>query len=90
METMAFFDCDELRLVLSLPEKAEFAQASSVVYFQVADIQQSYEQLLAQHVAFNGAPHCVAKMGELETWMAFFKDTEGNTHALMSEVATGE
>jgi methylmalonyl-CoA/ethylmalonyl-CoA epimerase len=28
----------------------------------------------------------VAKMGQTETWMVFFKDTEDNTHALMSEV----
>jgi len=28
----------------------------------------------------------VAKVGQIETWMTFFKDTEGNTHALMSEV----
>ncbi|HWL22222.1 MAG TPA: VOC family protein, partial [Ureibacillus sp.] len=28
----------------------------------------------------------VAKVGQIETWMAFFKDTEENIHALMSEV----
>jgi len=26
------------------------------------------------------------KMGQTETWMTFFKDTEDNIHALMSEV----
>ncbi|MBP1081945.1 hypothetical protein JOC74_002438 [Bacillus capparidis] len=31
-------------------------------------------------------PLFVAKIGQIETWMAFFKDTEDNTLALMSEV----
>jgi len=31
-------------------------------------------------------PHLVAKMPDHELWMAFFKDTEGNFFALMSEV----
>ncbi|MGG1572838.1 hypothetical protein [Fictibacillus sp. NRS-1165] len=30
-------------------------------------------------------PHLIAKMDKTETWMAFFTDTEGNTHPLMSE-----
>jgi hypothetical protein len=35
---------------------------------------------------FIDEPHIVAKMGQIETWMAFFKDGEDNTHAIMSEV----
>lgn len=41
-DTMAFFDCDGLRLMLSLPEKEQFAHASSVLYFDVTDIDLSY------------------------------------------------
>ncbi|MBN3553663.1 VOC family protein [Fictibacillus nanhaiensis] len=85
---MAFFDCDGLRIMLSLPEKEEFASASSVIYFQVGDIAESYKELKQKEVAFLDAPHIVAKMENTETWMVFFKDTEGNTHALMSEVVT--
>lgn len=84
-DTMAFFECDGLRLLLSLPEKEEFAHASSVIYFQVAEIKEKHEALLDSGVTFLDEPHVVAKMGNTETWMAFFKDTEGNTHALMSE-----
>ncbi|MGM0843393.1 MAG: VOC family protein [Bacillota bacterium] len=85
-DSMAFLQCGGLRLMLALPEKEEFAQASSVIYFDVHDINASYENLKENGVPFTDEPHVVAKMGQTETWMAFFKDTEGNTHALMSEV----
>jgi methylmalonyl-CoA/ethylmalonyl-CoA epimerase len=85
-DCMAFFDCNELRLLLSLPEKEEFAYSSSVIYFQVENIKDAYENLLGKEVTFIDEPHVVAKMGQSETWMTFFKDTEGNTHALISEV----
>ncbi|HDX9589779.1 TPA: VOC family protein [Bacillus pseudomycoides] len=85
-DTMAFLECNGLRLFLSLPEKEEFAQSSSVIYFQVEKIKETYEDLLSKEIVFIDEPHIVAKMGQLETWMTFFKDTEGNTHALMSEV----
>lgn len=85
-DSMAFFECNGLRLLLSLPEKDEFAYSSSVVYFQVENIKKTYETLVRNEVTFIDEPHIVAKVGQIETWMTFFKDTEGNTHALMSEV----
>ena len=85
-DNMAFFECNGQRLLLSLPEKDEFANSSSVIYFQVDDIKKSVEQLIEKGVSFLDQPHIIAKMGNTETWMTFFKDTEGNTHALMSEV----
>ncbi|WP_409252372.1 VOC family protein [Bacillus sp. SCS-153A] len=85
-DTMAFFESDGLRLMLTIPEKEEFAQASSVIYFEVKDIKASYEELQENGVTFIDEPHIAAKMGQTETWMTFFTDTEGNTHALMSEV----
>jgi len=85
-DTMAFFDCDGNRLMLSLPEKEQFTNASSVLYFQVDDITQSYSQMKEKGVSFIDKPHVVAKMNSTETWMVFFNDTEGNTHALTNEV----
>ena len=85
-ENMAFFECNGQRLLLSLPEKDEFANSSSVIYFQVEEIKKSVERLIEKGVSFIDQPHVVAKMGNTETWMVFFNDTEGNTHALMCEV----
>jgi methylmalonyl-CoA/ethylmalonyl-CoA epimerase len=86
-DSMAFFECNGMRLMLSLPEKEEFAYASSVIYFQVDHIKSTYDELVKNDVTFIDEPHVVAKMENSETWMVFFKDTEGNTHALMSEVS---
>ncbi|MGN7479532.1 VOC family protein [Solibacillus silvestris] len=86
-ENMAFFDCNGQRLLLSLPEKDEFANSSSVIYFQVEDINRSFEKMVEKGVSFIDQPHVVAKMGNTETWMTLFKDTQGNTHALMCEVS---
>ncbi|GAA0488847.1 hypothetical protein GCM10008986_13330 [Salinibacillus aidingensis] len=85
-DSMAFFECNGLRLMLTLPEKEEFAHSSSVIYFQVNNIKDTYERLVGKEVTFIDEPHVVTKMGQTETWMVFFKDTEDNTHALMSEV----
>jgi methylmalonyl-CoA/ethylmalonyl-CoA epimerase len=85
-DTMAFFESNGLRLMLTLPEKEEFNHPSSTMYFQVENIQETYENLVGKGVTFIDEPHVVTKMGQTETWMVFFKDTEGNTHALMSEV----
>jgi catechol 2,3-dioxygenase-like lactoylglutathione lyase family enzyme len=85
-DNLAFFDCDGVRLLLSLPETEEFANASSVLYFQVENIHASYEKLKAKDVRFIDEPHIVGKMGQTEIWMAFYKDSEENTHAFMSEV----
>ncbi|MEK4441485.1 MULTISPECIES: VOC family protein [Niallia] len=85
-DTMAFFDCNGTRILLSLPEKEEFAHPSSVLYFQVENIKETYEKFTNEGISFVDEPHIVAKMSGMETWMTFFKDTEGNTHAFISEV----
>jgi len=86
-DRMAFYDLNGLRIMLSLPEKEEFAHTSSVLYYQVEDIQDAYKELSAKGAVFAGEPHLVTKMNDTETWMAFFTDSEGNTMALVSEVA---
>jgi predicted enzyme related to lactoylglutathione lyase len=82
---MSFFDCGGVRLMLSLPESAEYAH-TSVLYLEVADIHASHRALTERGVAFEGAPHRIADLGDRELWMAFFRDSEGNMLALMSEI----
>lgn len=82
---MAFFDCAGVRLMLSLPENAEYDHPGSVLYFRVDDIAQAHAALKERGVNFADEPHLVARMPDHELWMTFFKDTEGNTLALMSE-----
>ncbi len=83
---MAFFDCAGVRLMLARPEKPEFDHPSSILYFTVPDIVAAHRQMLASAVAFEAAPRMVAKMPTHDLWMAFFRDSEQNLLALMSEV----
>ncbi|TKD67707.1 VOC family protein [Pseudalkalibacillus hwajinpoensis] len=85
--TMAFFNCNDLRLLLSIPENKKFANASSTVYFEVDEIEATYTRLQKNGVMFTSKPHVVAKRDDTETWMAFFQDSEQNTHAITSEVS---
>ena len=39
---MAFFNCGGVRLMLSLPEGAEYDHAGSVLYFKVDDIEAAH------------------------------------------------
>ena len=82
---MSFFDCGGVRLMLSIAEKAEYDHPGSVLYFKVDDIDAAYRELSGRGVTFLGEPHLIARMPDHELWMAFFKDSEGNTLALMAE-----
>ena len=84
---LAFFDCDGVRLMLSKPEAKEFDHPSSVLYFRVADINAAYQTLRSRKVDFVDEPHIVARMTDHDLWMAFFRDPDDNTFALMCEVA---
>jgi predicted enzyme related to lactoylglutathione lyase len=84
---LSFFDCGGVRLMLDKPENPEFNHPSSVVYFQVGDIQAAFRRLKDTSVKFEDEPHIIARMSNHDLWMTFFRDTEGNVLALMSEVA---
>ena len=84
---MAFFDAGGVRLMLGVPEKPEFDHPSSILYFKVGDIQEAHRTLSGRGVAFEGVPHLIAKLETHDLWMAFFRDSEKNLLAVMSEVA---
>jgi len=83
---LAFFDCGGVRLMLSPPEKPEFDHPGSVLYYKVADITATFAALKGRDVDFIDEPHLIARMPDHDLWMVFFRDSEGNTLALMSEV----
>ncbi|RPI23510.1 MAG: VOC family protein [Acidobacteria bacterium] len=86
---LAFFDCQGIRLMLSVPESEEFDHPGSVLYFNVSNISEAYETLRSKGASFRAEPHLIAKLPDREVWMAFFDDSEGNLLALMSELKTG-
>jgi methylmalonyl-CoA/ethylmalonyl-CoA epimerase len=83
--TMAFFQCGAIRLMIGLAEESAVV-GGTILYFSVKEIGRVHEVLKSRGVEFVQPPHLVARMPEHELWMAFLKDTEGNTLGLMSEV----
>ena len=84
---MSFFDCARIRLMLGAAERADQPRHASVLYFRVDDIHSAADALRARQVRLEGEPHLVARLDRHDLWMAFFRDTEDNVMALMSEVA---
>lgn len=86
---LAFFDAGGVRLMLSPPEGAEHDHPASVIYYRAADIQAATTRLKQRGAECISEPHLIAKLPDHDLWMAFFRDTEGNTLALMSELRAG-
>lgn len=82
---LSFFDCDGVRLALSVSSDPMYDPPGSIVYYRVDDIEAAYAGLGSRAVEFLQEPHRVAELGDVEIWMAFFEDTEGNTLAITSE-----
>lgn len=80
---MTFFDCAGIRLLIGEPEDGTM-RPGSVLYFHVADIQEAHETLAGRGVEFIELPHLITRLPQGELWMAFFRDSEGNTLALQS------
>ncbi|HVW87595.1 MAG TPA: VOC family protein [Bryobacteraceae bacterium] len=82
---MAFFDCDGVRLMLTKAETPD-STYSSIIYYKTDDIHRASEDLRTRGVGFESPARMIAKMPDHELWMAFFRDSENNLVALMSEV----
>jgi methylmalonyl-CoA/ethylmalonyl-CoA epimerase len=83
---MAFFNCAGVRLMISQPEGAGPHQTGSILYFAVPDIAIAHGRLREAGVRFEAEPRKVAEMPTHDLWMTFFRDSEDNLAALMSEV----
>jgi len=84
--TLAFFDCDGIRLFLS--ETKDSSGPESIIYFNVTDIRSAHAELTRRGVEFLGAPHMIHRHADgMEEWLAAFKDNEGRALAIISQVA---
>lgn len=82
--TLAFFDCDGVRLFLS---EGDGGAQQSILYFKVSDIHATKAVLEARGIEFINAPHMIHRHEDgTEEWMAFLKDNEGRPLAIMARV----
>jgi methylmalonyl-CoA/ethylmalonyl-CoA epimerase len=86
---LTFFDCAGVRLMLEKANAPQDIAHASVIYFRCADIALAVRELEQRGVVFDGKPHRIAEMDDHDLWMAFFKDPDGHTLALMQEAPKG-
>ncbi|WP_284975873.1 VOC family protein [Arthrobacter sp. efr-133-TYG-104] len=85
---LLFFDLEGVRLLL------ERGATRSLLYLEVPDVRQLVEQLRSRGVEVVDPPrlifsHVDGVLGRAGTdeWMAFIRDSEGNTVGLVSQLA---
>ena len=84
---LTFFDCAGVRLLLE--KSASVAVTFGCLYFRCADIALTVAELSGRGVTFTDKPHLIARMDDHDLWMAFFKDPDGHTLAVMQEAPKG-
>jgi methylmalonyl-CoA/ethylmalonyl-CoA epimerase len=82
---LSFLKLGDVRLMLDVPEAPEFDHPPSILYLDVADIDQAVAALKDRGVTFRSGPHHIGDLGGVALWMAFFEDSEGNVMALQCE-----
>ena len=84
---LVFFDLNGVRLLL------EREAPRALLYLEVPDVRESVEQLKGRGVEVVAEPHVIFSHTDgllgpqgTDEWMAFIKDSEGNTVGLVSQL----
>ena len=72
-------DCGGITLLLGPNE------TGSLIYFDVDDIQKAVETPSSQGIKIEEKPTLVGQLGNMDVWIAAFKDSEDNVVGLMSK-----
>ena len=86
---LSFFDCAGVRLFLDKVANPKDLVPRGCIYFRCADIALTVAELEKRGLCFTSQPHLIAKMDDHDLWMAFFKDPDGHTLAVMQEAPKG-
>jgi len=73
---------DPLRIMLVVPSDPQFDHPGSILYFDCQDIDAECATLDRLGVEVLRAPFVAHREDDHEFWLAFFRDTEGNTLGL--------
>jgi methylmalonyl-CoA/ethylmalonyl-CoA epimerase len=86
---LLFFDCAGVRLFLDKVDEPKNLVPQGCIYFRCADIVLAVAELEKRGLTFTTRPHLIARMDDHDLWMAFFKDPDGHTLAVMQEAPKG-
>ena len=81
-ENMAFVLAGSVRIMLAVPSGPEFDHPGSILYFDCRDIDAECAMLERLGVEVLRQPFVAHSEGEHAFWLAFFRDSEGNTLGL--------
>jgi len=82
--SLSVFDCGGVTLLLTRPENAAEDHPASIIYFDVEDIQNAFKALSDRGVVFVEKPNKVGRLGDVDVWIAVFRDSEDNMMGLRS------
>jgi predicted enzyme related to lactoylglutathione lyase len=85
-QPMAFFDAGGVRLYLGVSEDEAF-HSRPVIYYNVADLDATYDAVVGRGAKSLSAPQLVHTDGSNELWMAFVSDPDGNPVGMSCERA---
>ena len=84
----AFFDAHGVRIYLARPSEQGY-DGPSTVYFQVDNVSDAFEQLVAAGAPVKEAPEIVHRDDGYDLWLAFVNDLDGHNIGLMREAPKG-
>jgi len=79
---MAFVLAGSVRIMLVVPSDPQFDHPGSILYFDCQDIDAECATLDRLGVEVLRPPFVAHREDDHEFWLAFFRDTEGNTLGL--------
>ena len=82
---MSFFQSGKIRFAIGTSPELP-GKGGTILYFRVANIQQTHDLLAARGVEFVQKPHLVAQMADHDLWLAFLNDPDKQTIGLMCEM----
>jgi methylmalonyl-CoA/ethylmalonyl-CoA epimerase len=77
------------RLLVGTAENGAAPSAGTTLYFRCADLAACIAQLEERGVTFVAEPELVTRAPTYDLWLAFFRDPDGNSLALLAEAPRG-
>ena len=82
--SLSVMDCGGITLLLARPGNTAEDHPASIIYFDVEDIQIAFKALSDRGVSFVEKPNKVGSLGDVDVWIAIFRDSEENMMGLRS------